>query len=126
MSRISNIKAKIKTEIEENTSRIKHHIEVQRSKGDSSEAVDVTQDESNKAESRRVLNELSARNDALNKALFRIKNDTYLDCKTCLDEITEERLEATLVAELCIYCANKEFAINKIIQPKHNPSFRRV
>lgn len=116
---INNIKIKISEEIEGNIERIKHHEQVLRSRGDSSDTIDVTQDEANKAESRRVLKNLDVRNKELKKAQFRIKNDTYLDCKSCGDEIAEARLEATLIAEQCSYCANKEFKINQIINPVH-------
>lgn len=116
---IKNIKIKIAEEIEDNIERIKEHEQILCSKGDSSDAIDVTQDEANKAESRRVLKSLDTRNKELKKAQFRIKNDTYLDCKGCGDEISEARLEATLIADHCSYCANKQFQINKITNPTY-------
>lgn len=116
---INNIKIKIAKEIEDNIERMRQHEQLLCSKGDSSDAIDVTQDEANKAESRRVLQSLDTRNKELKKAQFRIQHDTYLDCKACGDEIAEARLKATLIADHCSYCANKEFSINRITNPTY-------
>lgn len=119
MTLTKDIELKIKKEIEANTERAKRHQEGLKERGESADSISATQDEAIKAESRRVISNLSERNTQLKKALIRIKNNTYLDCENCGDEINKARLKALLTAELCSYCAEKDFQINKVIRPEH-------
>ena len=50
----------------------------------------------------------------LKRALKKIEKGTYGICEECKKEISEERLEARLVAELCIKCKKREEADGKI------------